>query len=211
MALLGISHHVAKATCEQTFQQRSKTDLSLGHQQQTITATWEDRLVHIVLIQLTLAHVLNFWQRETEFMDSAPAVGYGPLCFLTINGSISYDYLKLFFRLLNSWLSQYVATSSNTFFLTLQLLVPNQPSQNATVCPHIWRKKKQSLPFFKLLTVTEISTGISFSCPFQYYVNLSPSAKNWKYIFKLFLIICMWILLSCLPSPFPRYPKLLRS
>lgn len=147
MALLGISHHVAKATCEQTFQQRSKTDLSLGHQQQTITATWEDRLVHIVLIQLTLAHVLNFWQRETEFMDSAPAVGYGPLCFLTINGSISYDYLKLFFRLLNSWLSQYVATSSNTFFLTLQLLVPNQPSQNATVCPHIWRKKKQPLPF----------------------------------------------------------------
>jgi len=49
-------------------------------------------------------------------MDSAPAAVFGPLHLLTINGSICYDHLKLFLRLLSSWLSQHVTMSSTTLF-----------------------------------------------------------------------------------------------
>lgn len=136
----GLGQGVAKAMYKEIHQLRSKTDLKFGLQHQLITDTWGKLHQYHSYIAYTV-YVFNFWQKLIKFMVCAPAVVFGPLCLLTINGCILYDYLKLFLRLLNSQLSLHVARSSTTVFINTAV-VSNQPSQHATVCTQVWRKNR---------------------------------------------------------------------
>lgn len=93
-------------------------------------------------------------------MDSAPAVVYGPLCFLTINGTIPYDYLKPFFRLFKFL----VFTTCSYWFQFFFFNIAVNCFKSIPKChclPSNLEKKEAIIPFFKLLT--EVSIGTSSS------------------------------------------------
>lgn len=58
----------------QTYQLRSKTDLSLVLQQQLATDTQGKKNTRT---QQTLLYAFNFWQKAIKLMDSAPVVVFG--------------------------------------------------------------------------------------------------------------------------------------
>lgn len=78
----------------------------------------------------------------------------------------------------------------HNFFQTLQLRVSNQPSQNATICTQVWRKKKVIIPFFKLLTVIQISIVISSSCPFFQAQESSRKYSSYPCLWSSSLPFC---------------------
>lgn len=115
-------------------------------------------------------------------MDSAPAVVFGPLCLLTINGSILYDYLKLL-RLLNSWLSQHVAMSSTTtfflvFFLNIAVICFKSAfSKCPCLHPTLEKKKSNHSLFQAIHSYTNIYCNLL-------QLSFFPSPRIFTWMFK---------------------------